>query len=470
MKFHNREKELSELERVWKLSKRSSHLTVLTGRRRVGKTELVKKFSSQKKHIYFFVARKNLGLLLEEFSAIARQDIKMFPTLQKFDEWLEFLLHNINENTIICFDEFQNFKYVDESIFSEFQKVFDANKNKVKIHIIVTGSHVSLINKIFSDEKEPLFGRATERYILKPLSFRSVCGMLSELSINSFEEKIRWYALFGGIPKFYVTAEEQGLKGNEILAALKVLFLRDFSPLKDEAKSVLIEEFGSENTMYFSILEAVALGNSEMSTIANRTGINIKSISKYLGLLVKDFGYLRYEVPVTEEKPWKSKKGRYFISDPFFRFWFKYIYRNRSDYELGNYTSIIEKIRLDLNSFVGVGFEGVAQEALLEMSTKKRLPLRVSKIGKWWASDKEIDIVGLNSNSKEILFAECKWQEKVDVKKVLLELQKKAEFVSWNKGSRREYYALFAKSFREKVSVKGVFLFDLKDIEELLKE
>ncbi len=464
MKFHNRKTELAELERVWALSKKSAHLTLISGRRRVGKTELVKKFSSDKPHLYFFVGRKNLSLLLEEFSSVAKEHLVKFPTIQKFDEWLDFLLNSVEEGTVICFDEFQNFKYVDESIFSDFQKIFDAQKTKLKLHIIVTGSHISLINKIFSDEKESLFGRATEKYTVKPLSFQAVSGMLSELSIKDYKQRLEWYSVFGGIPKFYVTAEEQGLNGKDILSALNVLLLRDFAPLKDEARAVLIEEFGSENSMYFSILEAVALGNSEMSTIANKTGINIKSISKYLSLLVKDFNYLHYEVPVTEDKPWKSKKGRYFMNDNFFRFWFKYIYRNRSEYEIGNYNLINYKIKQDFNSFVGCGFEQIVKEALITMNNKKKLPFELLKVGRWWARDQEIDIIGLNGNTNEILFVECKWQHDVNAREILTELKEKAQVVDWSKNKRTEYYAIFAKGFKEKVSEKNVLLFDINSL------
>lgn len=245
---------------------------------------------------------------------------------------------------------------MDESIFTDFQKIFDKYKTKLNIHIIVAGSHITLINKIFSDNKEPLFGRATEKYILKPLLFKDVSEMLSEIKILDIEEQIKWFIIFGGIPKYYIIAQEQGLEGKDIFFALKTLLFRDFAPLKEEAISVLSEEFGSEHQSYFSILEAVALGNSEMTTIANKSGINIKSISKYLGLLVKDFRYLDYEIPVTEEKPWKSKKGRYFLSDSFLRFWFRYIYRNRSEYEIGSYDTLVSKVEQDFDSFAGKEF------------------------------------------------------------------------------------------------------------------
>ncbi len=467
MRFYNREYELSELERVLGLCRRSVHFTIISGRRRVGKTELVKKFCSGKEHLYFFIGRKKLPLLIEELSSIAKAKITPFPTITKFDEWLEFLLNNLDNGTIIFFDEFQNFKYVDESIFSDFQKVFDKYRTKLKIHVIIAGSHITLMNKIFSDSKEPLFGRATEKYVLKPLPFKEVSRMLSEIKVIDIEEQIRWYTVFGGMPKYYVIAEEQGLEGKEIFSALKTLLFRDFAPLKEEAKSVLVEEFGSEHPSYFSILEAVSLGNSEMTTIANKSGISIKSISKYLGLLVKDFGYLDYETPITEEKPWKSKKGRYFLSDNFFRFWFRYIYRNRSDYEIGNYEIVINKVEQDFDSIVGKEFEKVSKEFLIKMSRQNKLQLNFSKIGKWWHKDKEIDLVAMNEITEDIFFFECKWKElkEAAARKILDDLKIKSKSVNWRLDTRKEYFGLIAGQIENKNKLKanGYLVFDLAD-------
>jgi hypothetical protein len=220
----------------------------------LGKQSLLKKLCENKEHLYFFIGRKNISLLLEELSEIARTRIEIFPSILKFDEWLEFLLNNVSKNTVVFFDEFQNFKYVDESIFSDFQKVLDRYKDKVQVHVIAAGSHITLMNKIFSDSKEPLFGRATEKYLLKPLLFKDITRMLVEIGITSIEDQVRWYAVFGGIPKYYVAAQEQGLYGSEIFSALKLLLFREFAPLKEEAKSILIEDFGHEHPSYFSIL------------------------------------------------------------------------------------------------------------------------------------------------------------------------------------------------------------------------
>ena len=446
MKFHNRKTELEEFERIWGLCSVSAHFTILTGRRRVGKTELVKQFYANKPHLYFFIGRKNPVLLLEELSEVARTRIQDFPTMVKFDEWLKFLLNNSEPGTVIFIDEFQNFKFVDESIFSDFQKVIDEYKNKVQVHIIVAGSHITLMDKIFTDSKEPLFGRATEKYVLNPMQFKDVSKMLSEIRINNIESQIQWYSIFGGIPKYYVMAEEQGLSGMDIFSALRILLFRDFAPLKEEARSVLTEEFGREQPSYFSILEAVALGNSEMTTIADKSGIKVKSIAKYLGQLVKDFRYLDYEVPVTEARPWKSKKGRYFLNDNFFKFWFRYIYRNRSDYEIGNYDILMDKIQQDLGSLVGREFEKISIQFLKEFNTQNKLPFKFSKIGKWWRKGSEIDIVAFNEDSKNILFGECKWQNRKTDIGVLVALVDKSSSVDWNNNDRTEYFTVISKS------------------------
>ncbi|MCG7849820.1 MAG: ATP-binding protein [ANME-2 cluster archaeon] len=473
MKFHNRNTELEELERIWGLCSVSSHFTILTGRRRVGKTELVKQFYANKPHLYFFIGRKKPVLLLEELSEVARTGIKDFPTIVKFDEWLKFLLNNAEPGTVIFIDEFQNFKFVDDSIFSDFQKVIDEYKNKVQLHIIAAGSHITLMDKIFADSKEPLFGRATEKYVLNPMQFKDISKMLSDIGITNIESQIHWYSIFGGIPKYYVMAEEQGLSGMDIFSALKILLFRDFAPLKEEARSVLTEEFGREHPSFFSILEAVALGNSEMTTIADRSGIKVKSITKYLGQLVKDFRYLDYEVPVTEASPWKSKKGRYFLNDNFFKFWFRYIYRNRSDYEIGNYDKLIDKIQRDFESFVGREFEKISIQYLKELNTRNKLPFTFSKIGRWWRKGYEIDIIATDDNSKKILFGECKWQNRKTGIDVLATLMDKSRFVDWNINNRTEYFVVisksgFTKKAEEFAGQNNVILDTLQDFKNFL--
>ncbi|MCD6229197.1 MAG: DUF234 domain-containing protein, partial [Candidatus Diapherotrites archaeon] len=137
--------------------------------------------------------------------------------------------------------------------------------------------------------------------------------------------------------------------------------------------------------------------------------------------------------------------------------------------ENGDYEYVLKKVDLTINSFFGKGFETVCQEALKELNGRKKLPFAFHKIGSEWGKDTdrntfEIDIAAFNEDTREILFCECKWKEKVNAKKILAELKEKAKFVLWNNNGRKEHYVLFAKSFKEKIKEPGVMLFDLKDL------
>jgi hypothetical protein len=169
----------------------------------------------------------------------------------------------------------------------------------------------------------------------------------------------------------------------------------------------------------------------------------------------------------------KSKKGRYFLSDNFFKFWFRYVYRNMSDYEIGNYDILMKKITQDLDSLVGREFEKVAMQFFIEMNKQDVIGLCFSKIGKWWRKDIEIDLVALNENTKEILFCECKWQNKKTGIDVLEKLMQKSRSVDWNNGVRNEYFAVitrsgFSKKAEEFAEHNDFLLYTLDDIERCL--
>ena len=170
-------------------------------------------------------------------------------------------------------------------------------------------------------------------------------------------------------------------------------------------------------------------------------------------------------------KPEKSKKGRYFLKDNFFKFWFRFIYRNMSYYEICEYEYILKKIEEQFNSLVCFAYEDVCKEFLLNLNKKSSLPFKFSKIGSWWnRKGDEIDIIALNEKTKEILFAECKWQKKKVSLKTLNELKEKAKLVQWHNDERKEYFALFSKSgFEGKLKDKAL-LFNLNNLSKIFEK
>ncbi|MBI2676093.1 MAG: ATP-binding protein [Candidatus Aenigmarchaeota archaeon] len=476
MKFYNRENELNELETAGKISERHKILMVLTGRRRVGKTELIHQFFSKTKGIYFFVnPRKTSSELLSEFSSIISSELSL-PEYIKIGTWPSFLKvlfdASKEKRLVIAIDEFQRFLSIEPHIIFELQKEWDAHKGK--LFLLISGSSVGMVRKIFIEQKAPLFKRAHNILTIDPFGFEAVGRILGDFGITGIEEKIKLYSIYGGIPMYYALIGDYNIA--DTLSSIDRLLLRELAPLKDEVSDILIEEFGREVPSYYSIITAIAIGKNTAKEICDYAGIKETSFAPYIENLSKVLGIVAKDVPATEKNPERSKKGRYFLKDNFFRFWFKYIYRNMSAYEIKNYAAIREKITSDLSSFIGRSFEQVCREFMLKLN-REGTPFFFEKIGRQWGKFRdeggrnvyEIDIVALSERSKEILFCECKWQGNVDAQRVLEELKEKAKLVQWNNGTRKEYYAIFAKSFRERMKEPNLLLFDLADLEEMVK-
>ncbi|NOR47664.1 MAG: AAA family ATPase, partial [Methanosarcinaceae archaeon] len=256
VRFFNREHDLSILEGIY--ASQSSSLIVLYGRRRVGKTELSKEFIKNKKEIYLFVETKPEKLLLEDLEISLEKIIGIKPRL---DDWDDFFnqIFKIPEKIVIVFDEFQNFTKVNPDFFSKFQKYWDAHHRETKHMFIVVGSYVGMMKKIFQGSKEPMFGRATMLFNLKPFTFTDSFRFLNGFLDISVEEAIKTYFILGGVPKYLLLAGEFGTP--DAMKTFNKLFT-DTRMLMEEGKNILVLEFGSEHKGYFSILEAISLGRA----------------------------------------------------------------------------------------------------------------------------------------------------------------------------------------------------------------
>lgn len=474
MKFVNRTTELQDLEEYFRLSRERLFPIIIYGQRRVGKTELIKRFYQGKKYLYFFVYEgKTKKALLTEFTEELKRAgiIEKEVHLKTFDEFIAILFKKCS-GYIIVFDEAQFMRKIYPSFFSVLQRHCDENK-ETPIMFIFLGSIIGLMKKLFEDTKAPLYGRIKAKINLKPLSYADVRQMLTQLGYSSEEQFVEFFAVFGGVPKYYVAIEDFGLQKKHPYEIIENFLLKSNAPLADEVVSVLRQEFGSAKGYYYSILEAIATGHTKLSEISSYVGISQTSLTPFLSDLTEYYEMLSRKTPVTEKK---GKRGIYAVNNNFFRFWFRFIHRYRSEYEISNYPFISAVIRREWHQFVGSGFEQVVKETLEHLNRRMKLPFLFNKIGSWWGAYKdesgerktaEIDIVGLNEQSREILFCECKWAEDVDAEKVLAELKRKAGLVEWNKGKRKEYYAIFAKSFRKRIG--EVLLFDLKDMEEIFR-
>ena len=469
MKFYNRKNELEELEKINQLSARRAQMTVITGRRRVGKTELISQFlKGQDNSFYFFVEKKRTKTLLEEFTGILRQRFSFLTT--PFVTWSEFwrFIFEISkkEQLIIVFDEFQNFKYVDSSNFSTIQKHWDQNYKASKLNLIFIGSIISLMEKIFRGSKEPLFGRANHKIYLEPFDFLTVENILKDHKKKyAFSDLLNFWTVFGGIPKYYAELENQDqFKEKDFLAVVKNMFLDDNAPFKFEGYDLLSEEFGKNYQTYFSIIQAVASGNSKMSEIANRVGIPATALSRYLESLLNRFKCLEKKSPLFSKKP---KNNRYYLNDYFLAFWFRYIFRYRTQIEIKKIDRLNNFIKKDINNLKGLAFENLARDWILYKDKEGKFIFPIDGIGPFW--DKrghEIDLVAYNKEEKKILFLECKLSPNKINAKLVKSLREKAEFVKWMKESRREYFGVCAAGkikakTKKELQKLGVIVYEL---------
>lgn len=402
MKFYNRENELEILKKADSLKKKHSIMTMIIGRRRVGKTTLLLQPFSSEPVLYFFVSKKNEALLCEEFSEEieSKLDIKTFGKVTRFEELFAYLLDVAKTKSFtLIIDEFQEFYRVNNSIYSSMQKLWDMHKNESHIHLIACGSVYSFMKKIYEDKKEPLFGRVDFKIDLKPLKVSVLKEILQDEGAYNAENLLDFYVLTGGVAKYIELFVLYGSldRGSMIdaMVAAHSLFL-------DEGKNRLIEEFGKEYGTYFSILSLIASSKTSKTEIES---ILEKNISGHLARLENDYSIIKSIKPFGA-KP-NSRVQKYEIVDNFLAFWFRFIYKYSSMVEAESYDRLKDIIKRDFSTFKGRFLEKLFIELLKEEG-------KYTSIGNYWerGNKNEIDIVAVDEVDKKILLCEVKLSAK----------------------------------------------------------
>ncbi|MFI3297818.1 MAG: ATP-binding protein [Rikenellaceae bacterium] len=406
MKFYNRTSELAELKRIQNLSfTENSRLTVVTGRRRIGKTSLIMRAVEQTPMVYLFVGRKNEASLCAEFiPQIARalncyvpEEIANFGSLFRY---LMELATNRSFNLVI--DEFQEFYNINESVYSDMQNIWDQYRKRSQMNLVVSGSIYSLMQKIFQNSKEPLFGRADNIIKLSPFDLTTLKEVMHDYDEDyTNDDLLALYTFTGGVPKYVeLFCDNVPLKVDTMIEFM----IRENSSFIDEGKHLLIEEFGKNYATYFSILSAISGGRNTQPEIESALGN--KSIGGHLKRLIEDYNI------IARRRPIMSKEGtqavRYEITDNFIRFWFNYFDRYRSMIEIKNYAGLQQIIKLDYPTYSGTTLELYFKQQFAE-SFKYR------DIGSWWepkGAQNEIDIVALKLAKNQAVIAEVKRQRR----------------------------------------------------------
>jgi len=427
--FANRYKELKLLNDEYADDKFS--FTVLYGRRRVGKTTLLKEFIADKPSIYFLVTLENFNIVLKRLQDIVADFLgdSFLKNLELKDikQLFEYLSQKeYEQKLIIIIDEFQYLTKLDNSIPSQFQYIVDELLKNKNIHLVLCGSLISMMYEQTLSYNSPLYGRRTSAIKLEAIEYAYLKEFFPS---QSTDELIELYSILYGVPKYLEMFSQSG----NIFKSIEKNILNPSGYLYHEPQFILQNEV-NEPITYFSILEIIANGEHKLGNIASKLGKNVQNITSFIAKLL-ELDIIYKDVPVTQTNPLKSKKGLYFIKDNFFRFWFTYVLPYKSQLEMGNTKYVLKKIKENFNGFVSSVYENLAISYLLKN-------YNLLKCGRWWSKNEEIDAVGIGEDF--LIVAECKYSNKKVGIDILKDLQDKAKKIDNNLPIK--HYILFSKS------------------------
>lgn len=461
-RFIDREQEMDTLQNEY--NREGSALVVMYGRRRVGKTTLISEFIKDK-HALFFLASEesetqNRTVFKEKAADFINSDLLRNADVKSWDVVFKAIMYAPHPSKpVIVLDEFQYLGKSNPAFPSIFQRIWEELLKKRSVMVILCGSLISMMESQTLDYSSPLYGRRTAQIRLKQIPFSYYHEFFPE---KSRRELIEMYAVTGGVPKYIELFSES----KDIYSAIQKCVLNRSGYLYDEPHFLLQQEV-SEIGSYFSIIKAIAAGNSKLSAISSVLELKATSLTKYLKTLI-DLDILEREVPITEENPEKSKKGLYRIKDNYLRFWFAFVYPNMSFIESGHSKIVMDKIRKGLvSNHIGFVYEDVCHEKMWDLNADDAWPFHFTKLGRYWDSQTEIDVAALDPEGHNLILGECKyWKEPVGMR-VLRDLEEKSRRVSWQKNERQEWYVLFSASgFTDELREYAVWRHDLLLVNE----
>ena len=446
MKFLGREKEILDLEKEYA---RDGGFVVIYGRRRIGKTTLIKQFIKSKTAFYFLATKEVEFQSMKRFAGvIARTTGNSVMQKAAFSDWLDLFQavadYKPNEKKVLVIDEFPYLVKVNDSFPSILQNAWDEILKDSNVMLILCGSLISMMKKHALSYESPLYGRRTAQMRIAPLPFTTVY----ENQKLSFEEAAEQYSITGGVPKYMEFFSD----GQPLYEQIKENVLSKNGFLYEEPNFLLTDEV-QVPTNYFSIIKVIADGNHKLGTIAGILGLETSTLTPYLKTL-SELGFIEKQVPVTEKNAEKTRKGLYFISDNFLRFWFRYVYPYKGELELDNMQISLDELDKDFKEkFVAFAYEDICKEIFARLCSDKAIDFTPSKIGSYWLNDKsgntQIDVMAVDTVNKRLFAGECKYHNQPIDADVYFELVKKVDNSSEIKSAFKGYtviYGVFSKS------------------------
>ncbi|MCU4742510.1 ATP-binding protein [Natronoglomus mannanivorans] len=450
--FVDRERELEQLTACYESDR--AEFVVLYGRRRLGKSELARQtIADRDDAVYYQAIESTAQNQLEQFVETVTA---AFPELRNVRRDWEVLLEELGErNAIVIVDEFPFLVEEDESIPSRIQRVWDTKLKETGMTLVLIGSSISVMEEKVLSGGSPLYGRRTATIDLGPLSAGTVRAFVPN---DDDEAAVETWAIYGGTPYYLQTIDPDRSVAENVQESI----LSERGLLYSEPEFLLRTELRQPNT-YFSILRAMAHGRRTPNEIAGMAGVDSQSLSTYVQKL-RRLRLVERHIPVTES-PTASKRGRYRIAAPLFRFWFRFVYGNQDQLRLLDEDAYDELVAPELADYVSPLFERLCQQALPELVER-----RFRNVGQWWFKEHELDVLGLTDAG--LVAGECKFTSTPVSEGVLSNLERTAEHVRWSDepADGTTQYVLFSRSGytadleRQAERRDDVSLFDVSDV------
>lgn len=445
MSFVSREMELALLDDLYQ--RVGAQFLIVYGRRRIGKTALVTHWGRNvdDPFLYWMATQTSETKLLRNFSQALFQFLNPGTTVTptfSYPSWdaafAEIARLAADRRVTIVLDEFTYVMQADPEVPSLIQKAWDHSLKESQVFLILMGSLAGIIQRAVLDYQSPLYGRATARLKLQPLSFGALAAMLPNYTS---EERVAVYSITGGVPAYIELFDDK----LNILQNLQRRIVTPANIMLSDAVFLLHEQLDDPRN-YIAILEAIATGYHRLTDIANMSGVDRSNITKYLSVL-RELGYVDRLVPAIVRRPEKSRKGRYVIIDPYLRFYYRFLAPNRSAIEQGYIQQTTSLLYDHLLDFIGTHtFEELCRDWVGISAEMGEFPFLPERIGSFWSKQAQVDVLAINWRTKDILLGECKWGQQAVDRKIIRVLLDKTPDVLPGQGQWKVHYAFFIRS------------------------
>lgn len=471
--FINRQQELEFLEERYRSGQ--AELIIVTGRRRTGKTTLLNHFCAlcEKPHIFFIGDFGAEPVLRQRFSSAILEFETGVAEALSFDTWEAAFMRlgrlARDRRLIAVIDEFPYLIRADSGIPSILQRVWDQSLRHTQLMLVLTGSNLSIMRHDVLEYRSPLYGRRTGQWFLKPLDPWDAGQMLPKYNSR---QRLESYATLGGVPAYLEQFDDR----RSVMVNVEKQILRPGAPLYEEPRALLSTEMElREPAIYYAILRAVATGRRGATEIARAIGKHgATDIQRHLTVLSNGVQLLRRDTPQRSVPPQPRARGRWRFADPFFAFWFTFVYPHIPMLERGGAAVVLrEQIQPHWQAFVGRGaWETVCREYLWRLARQGVLPFFPDHVGRWWSRDHEIDVVAVNYAQRRAILGEAKWtMEKTGLPALnALKARRTAWLADAPEADWDITYALFGRGFAEKLHAmaEGDDTLQLIEVEQVM--